>query len=105
MINGVTKLIMTKVDVLDAFEELKLCGEYVIDNKKTTEVPFQMNKVSITPIWQTFKGWKKDITSIKDQESLPIEMKGYVQHINEYLGVAIRYISNGPGRDQLIEIE
>lgn len=105
MINGVTKLIMTKADVLDAFQELKLCGEYVIGNKKTTEVPFQMNKVSIAPVWQTFKGWNKDITSIKNQESLPVEMKEYVQHINEYLGVAIKYISNGPGRDQLIEID
>ena len=64
-----------------------------------------MNKVSIEPVWQTFKGWKKDITSIKDQGSLPVEMKEYVQHINEYLGVGIKYISNGPGRDQLIEIE
>ena len=105
MINGVTKLIMTKADVLDAFGELKLCGEYIVDNKKTAEVPFQMTKVALEPVWKTFKGWNRDITSIKDEKDLPAEMKDYIQYINEYLGVDIKYISNGPGRDQLIKIE
>lgn len=104
MINGVTKVIMTKADVLDAFEELKLCVEYSIDNKRTMEVPFQMTRVAIEPVLKTFKGWKQDITAVKDEQTLPEEMKQYVKFINEYLGVTIKYISNGPGRDQLIEI-
>jgi adenylosuccinate synthase len=105
MINGVTKLIMTKADVLDAFDELKVCSEYIVNGKRTVEVPFQMTKVSIEPVWQSFRGWKKDITAIKDQNALPKEMVGYVQFINEYLGVDIRFISNGPGRDQLVKID
>lgn len=104
MINGVTKVIMTKADVLDAFQELKLCVEYSIDNKKTMEVPFQMTRVAVEPVLKTFTGWKQDITAMKDEASLPTEMKDYVKFINEYLGVTIKYISNGPGRDQLIEI-
>lgn len=105
MINGVTNLIMTKADVLDAFHELKVCVEYIVNNKKTFEVPFQMTRVSVEPVWQKFKGWKKDITNSKDQAALPSEMVEYVQFINQYLGVKIKYISNGPGRDQLIKID
>ena len=96
---------MTKADVLDAFDELKVCSEYVVNGKKTVQVPFQMTKVSVEPVWQTFRGWKKDITAITDQGALPGEMTQYVQFINEYLGVNIKYISNGPGRDQLIVID
>lgn len=105
MINGVTKLIMTKADVLDAFKELNVCEEYIANNKKTTEVPFQMSKMPIEPVWKSFKGWNIDITSIKEQGDLPAEMKEYVAYINRYLGVDIKYISNGPGRDQLIQID
>ena len=68
-------------------------------------MPFQMTKVALEPVWKTFKGWNRDITSIKDEKDLPAEMKDYIQYINEYLGVDIKYISNGPGRDQLIKIE
>ena len=105
MINGVTKLIMTKADVLDAFGELKVCSSYNINGKNTKEVPFQMTKVTIEPVWESFKGWNTDITSIKSQNSLPAEMQDYVEFINNYLGVKIGFISNGPGRDQLIKID
>ena len=104
MINGVTKLIMTKADVLDAFEELKVCTAYNINGEPTEQVPFQMTRLDIQPVLKSFHGWKKDITSITTPENLPEEMKSYVAFINQYLGVDITYISNGPGRDQLITV-
>lgn len=104
MVNGVTKLVMTKADVLDAFEELKVCTSYVVNGEKTTQVPFQMTRVAIEPEWKSFKGWKQDVTALKSAAELPEVMKEYVAFINEYLGVKVAYISNGPGRDQLIEI-
>jgi adenylosuccinate synthase len=103
MINGVTKLVMTKSDVLDDFETLQMCTEYQIGGKKTREVPFQMLQHSIEPVLSQFNGWKKDITNIKDFPSLPPEMKSYISYIDSYLKVNVSYISNGPGRDQLIE--
>jgi adenylosuccinate synthase len=103
MINGVTKIVMTKADVLDAFSELKVCTAYTINGEKTEEVPFQMNKIKIEPELQSFQGWLTDTTAIKKYEKLPQKMQDYVQFINQYLGVKIAYISNGPGRDQLIE--
>jgi adenylosuccinate synthase len=62
-----------------------------------------MNRVEIEPILKSFAGWKTDITALKKYTELPSQMKEYMQFINQFLGVGINYISNGPGRDQLIE--
>jgi len=105
MINGTTKLIMTKADVLDAFEQLSVCSSYKINGEETNEVPFQMTRVDIQPVLKTFKGWNRDISSLKSEKELPGEMKTYVDFINQYLGIKVRYISNGPGRDQLISVD
>ena len=105
MINGTTKLIMTKADVLDTFEQLSVCSSYKINGEETNEVPFQMTRVDIQPVLKTFKGWNRDISSLKSEKELPGEMKTYVDFINQYLGVKVRYISNGPGRDQLISVD
>jgi adenylosuccinate synthase len=103
MINGVTKIVMTKADVLDAFEVLKVCTAYKVNGETTAEIPFQMSRMKIEPILESFQGWKSDTTSLKKYDNLPGKMKEYVEYINKFLGVKIAYISNGPGRDQLIE--
>jgi adenylosuccinate synthase len=102
MINGVTQLVMTKADVLDGFETLQVCEEYVIAGRSTREVPYQMMKQDIMPKYRSFPGWKTDISTLKSESQLPEKMKAYIQHINQYLGVPVKYISNGPGRDQII---
>ena len=105
MINGVTQIVMTKADVLDAFPDLSICTSYKIDGKVTDQIPFQMTWNKIEPLYQNFKGWNIDITKIKDEGDAPKEMQDYVQFINNSLGAPIRYISNGPERDQIIEIK
>jgi adenylosuccinate synthase len=102
MINGVTQIIMTKADILDNLEELKVCNAYKINGEEKSFVPFQMNKGGLEPVYKSFKGWQKDITGVTDFASLPAEMKTYVGYLNEFLGVPVKYISNGPGRDQLV---
>ena len=93
---------MTKADILDELEELKVCNSYKINGKEIDYVPFQMNKVDIEPVYKSFAGWQKDITAITDFDALPAEMKAYIDYLNEFLGVPVKYISNGPGRDQLV---
>jgi len=105
MINGVTKIVMTKADVLDSFGELKICTAYKVGGETTTEIPFQMSRLQIEPVLESFQGWKSDTTSLKKYDNLPEKMKEYVQYINRFLGVKVAYISNGPGRDQLIELD
>ncbi|MBS1760209.1 MAG: adenylosuccinate synthase [Bacteroidetes bacterium] len=104
MINGVTKIVMTKADVLDAFKELEVCTAYKINGKETDEVPFQMEKQKPEPVYKKFAGWNCATDAAKLYNKLPESMKEYVQFINQYLGVTINYISNGPGREQIIEI-
>jgi adenylosuccinate synthase len=104
MINGVTKIVMTKSDVLDAFEELSVCTSYGIDGKEEKAVPYQLNKVSIDPTYKKFSGWMTDISKIKQHAALPSAMKVYIDFINQYLGVPVTHISNGPERDQLITV-
>lgn len=104
MINGVTKLIMTKADVLDIFEELKAATTYQVEGKETKEVPFQMDRVKIEPVYESFKGWHTDITQIKESSNLPKEMKDYIDFINNYIAAPVSYISNGPDRDQIIKV-
>lgn len=102
MVNGVTQLIMTKADVLDSLEELKVCYSYKIDNKQTDEIPFQMMRMNIEAMYQQFDGWKTDISSIKKFDDLPAKMKVYIDYLNDNLKIPVKYISNGPGSNQLI---
>lgn len=105
MINGVTKLVMTKADILDHFDQLELCTSYKIDGQETKEVPFQMTQHAIEPQWKSFSGWKCNTSEIKTFSALPQTMKTYVDFINDYTGVKVSHISNGPGREQLIATE
>ncbi len=101
MINGVTQIVMTKADILDSMEELKVCKSYKVDGNEITTVPFQMNRLQIEATYQSFAGWNSDISKIKDYASMPEKMKEYINFINDYLGVPVKYISNGPGREQI----
>jgi len=103
MLNGVTQIVMTKADVLDAFEELKVCTHYKVNGKETNQVPFQMNNCAIEPIYDTFKGWKTQTSSNKLSSDLPMEMKNYIDFINKKLPAKVTYVSNGPGRDQIVK--
>jgi adenylosuccinate synthase len=102
MINGVTQLVMTKADVLDSLDTLEVCNSYKVNGEETNQIPFQMQRMNVEPIYKKFEGWKTDINSIKNFNNLPPEMKAYINYINETLGVPVNFISNGPGSDQII---
>src|SRR6478609_5416804 len=75
MLNGVTKVIMTKADVLDSFKELSVCTEYIINGKPSYKVPFQLTHVTVEPEYKTFAGWNCDSTRLKSGNNLPDEMQ------------------------------
>lgn len=102
MINGVTQLVMTKADVLDTLDTLKVCNKYSVNGNETAQVPFQMEGISLQPLYKEFPGWKTEITQIKEFKKIPGEMETYIDYINSFLGISVKYISNGPGTDQLI---
>lgn len=100
MINGVTKLCITKADILNAFAEFGVCTDYVIDGKKTRELPFDMVNKEITPTYITFKSWG-NIDTTKD---LPEELRKYVSFLEDYLNIPVAMVSNGPARESLIDL-
>lgn len=102
MINGVTQLVMTKADILDSLETLQVCTAYNVNGEEASQIPFQMMRMDVRPIYKTFNGWKTDITSVSDFNNLPGNMRSYINYLSENLGVPVKYISNGPGSDQLI---
>lgn len=104
MINGVTKLVMTKADVLDSFETLQACTAYEINGKQSKQVPFQMWKQNIQPVYQSFPGWNTNIEQFTQAAQLPEAMQQYISFINNYLHVPIAYISNGVERNQIISL-
>jgi adenylosuccinate synthase len=104
MINGVTKIVMTKADVLDAFSELQVCTDYNMNGTISREIPFRLERTKVEPVYRGFPGWNKPSSAAKTEAELPDTMKTYVEFINQYLGVKVHYISNGPGRDQLIRV-
>ena len=81
MINGVTQIVMTKADILDGLDELKVCRSYSINGEETQKIPFQMNKLEITANYQSFEGWKTDITKINQFAAIPQKIKKYVNKI------------------------
>jgi adenylosuccinate synthase len=105
MINGVTKVIMTKADILDNFKELEVCTAYNLDGKESMEVPFQMTQHNIEPVLKSFDGWNCNTVAAKRVAELPEKMKVYVNFINKYIGVNVSHISNGPGREQIISVD
>ena len=104
MINGVTKIVMTKADVLDTFKELEVCTDYNLNGTNSREIPFQMDRQKPEPLYKSFTGWNTDTSAAKTYKELPDSMKAYVKFINEYLAVNIHFISNGPGREQIVEV-
>jgi adenylosuccinate synthase len=102
ILNGVTQIVMTKSDVLDSFTSLKVCTGYLVDGKETARMPYQLNGVDVQPVYQEFRGWDRAVAACSSIEELPLAFQEYLKFITDYLKVEVRYISNGPGRDQII---
>jgi len=101
MINGVTKLVMMKSDVLDAFETIKVCVAYNINGEETEDMPFDICE-NIEPIFIELPGWKTDMTKMQSEDEFPEEFNNYLSFLEDELGVPIAIVSVGPNRAQTI---
>ncbi|MDX1652412.1 MAG: adenylosuccinate synthase [Brumimicrobium sp.] len=102
MINGATELSMMKSDVLDSFEEIKVCTHYMLNGKKIDYLPFDITDVQIEPVYETLKGWNRDLTELNTMENAPKELKEYISYLENQLEVPITTISVGPDRSQTL---
>lgn len=104
MLSGVTKLIITKADVLDGFDPIKAAVAYLVEGKETKELPYDLCSVKAEPVYESFAGWDKPISVCNNYDETPQVFKDYCHFVEQYLGTKIAYISNGTGRDQLLSI-
>jgi adenylosuccinate synthase len=101
MINGVTKLIMMKSDVLDGFDTIKACVAYKQNGKEINYFPFNIEE-GIEPIYKELPGWKTDMTKMTSEDEFPQAFKDYIKFLEEELETPIAIVSIGPDRDQTI---
>ena len=103
MLNGFTEITLTKLDILDHFENIKICTGYQFNGEQTN----QMSRViadleDVKPVYKSFNGWQETTTGLVSYSDLPEKTQEYIQFISDFIGVPVKIISTGPGRDEII---
>ena len=105
-ISGINGIALTKLDVLDELNEIKMCVEYELDGKKIDYLPASVeDQLKVKPIYKTFPGWKKSTNGIKNINELPQEARDYIYAIEDFIEAKISSISTSPEREDTILIE
>ena len=105
MVDGVNKLAVTKLDVLDSFDKIGVCVAYEIDGKVTKEFPASVEELAAArPVLVWLPGWKQDISGVSSYDELPENAKKYLERITELVDSELAIVSVGPRRDQTFEI-
>jgi adenylosuccinate synthase len=102
-INGVSGLCITKLDVLDGVEELKICTGYRINGQVSDILPVGADELACCePIYETLPGWQGSTVGVKTLDGLPAEARAYIQRMEAHCGVPVDMISTGPDREETI---
>jgi adenylosuccinate synthase len=104
-LNGFTQLAITKLDILDNFETIKICTHYSLNDKRVGYADGDATFLTkVKPVYKTMKGWMKKTQGIKKYDDLPANAKTYLKELEKQIGVKIRYISTGENRDDMITV-
>ena len=105
-INGFTSVALTKLDVLDALDEIKVCVGYELDGRRCESLPaVSQDMRRVVPIFETLPGWKSSTVGTTELAALPANARSYVDFLSEKIGVEIGLVSTGPERSQTIVIQ
>ena len=105
-ISGIDGIALTKLDVLDELDEIKMCIQYELDGKKIDYLPASVeDQLKIKPIYKSFPGWKTSTNGIKNIDNLPENAKNYIYALEDFIGSKISSISTSPEREDTILIE
>ena len=104
-LNSLSELAITKLDVLDAFDEVKVCVAYEVDGRRIEHLPDNQSVLHrVQPVYETFPGWGSDLSEATEPGHLPSKAKDYVAFLEQQVGVPIRLLGVGPGRDQYVQL-
>ena len=105
-INGINELAITKLDVLDSFDEIKLCTAYKMNNIQTADFPLRLSDFDlIEPIYATLPGWQQSTRECSSTDDIPVNLAGFIKFIEGYLEVPVKILSTGPGRNETLVVE
>ena len=103
MLSGIDYMAVTRLDILDGFDEIKICTGYRHKGDVLKGVPASLNVLAeVEPIYETFPGWKTDISGIRSYDALPENARRYLTRMAEVTGIALGIVSVGPSREQTI---
>ena len=101
-LNGLSAMAVTKLDVLDSFETIKLCTGYRLGDQVLADMPDTVTQGQVKPVLEEWPGWKSPTSDLRDWDSLPSAAQAYLRRVENLVGVPIRYVSVGPKREQMI---
>ena len=105
VISGIDYMAITRLDILDSFDEIKMCVGYKYKGEILKLVPASLKTVAeCEPVYETFEGWKTDISGIRKYEDLPEKARKYIERMAEVTGIDVGIVSVGPNRDQTIVV-
>ncbi len=103
MLNGITQLVMTKADVLDAFDSIQVTTAYKRGNEIIESFPYSIDG-DIQPVFKELPGWNSSLVDVRQAEDFPPQFKAYIDYLEAELQVPVRYVSVGPDREQIIKL-
>ena len=101
-INGVTKLMMMKTDVLSGFDKVLVCTKYKYRGQIIENLPYNLADNSLEPIYEEFEGWSEDLRKLKSAKNLPINLNNYIYFLEKELNIPIVIVSVGPDRTETL---
>jgi adenylosuccinate synthase len=106
IINGIERIAVTKLDVLDGFDEIRICVGYEVQGKKLKQFPTDLRTLEqVTPVYESLPGWKTPIAGVNCYENLPAAARSYLEELANLIGARLWLVSVGPRRDQTIVVE
>lgn len=104
MLNGVTQVIITKMDVLDEFENIRYAVAYKYDGQESTVLPYDIVDKEVSPVFRDFEGWNQSLDQASSYEAMPAKAKNYLSTIEKLLKTKISMVSTGPEREKLFTL-
>ena len=105
-LSGIDYMAVTRLDILDGFDEIKMCTAYKVGGEVLNEIPASLKVLAqVEPVYETFAGWKTDISTVRRYEDLPANARRYLERMAEVTGIKLGIVSVGPNRDQTIVLE
>jgi len=105
-LNSLSELAITKLDVLDQLDSLKVCVAYEVEGERLEHLPYHQSALhKATPIYADLPGWNTDLTALTRKDQLPREALDYIEFLREQVGVPIRLVGVGPGREQFLHFD